>query len=177
VVRLVWKHATFYKRHRPDSFKYRQPDFRFQLRGIHYRLCSVPDESHVYTEPAYDCVHGCTGENCYRIFEAHVGCIIFDHEEAKLSRVIDDLDVHLSKNFFKKKDDGRLVKMITMRKYDGLYDDFTQELDRLKTRLSANNIEFEKVITEFSIYDTKVSHDFLWTENLEIDQFVEVMNK
>jgi len=102
-------------------------------------------------------------EDCY--FEAHVGCIIFDHEEAKLSRVIDDLDVHLSKNFFKKKEDGRLVKMITMRKYNGLYDDFIVELDRLKSRLSANNIDFEKVITEFSIYDTKVSHDFKWLEN------------
>ena len=52
--------------------------------------------------------------------------------------------------------------MITMRKYDGLYDDFIVELDRLKSRLSANNIDFEKVITEFSIYDTKVSHDFKW---------------
>ncbi len=60
-------------------------------------------------------------EDCY--FEAHVGCIIFDHEEAKLSRVIDDLDVHQSRNFFKKKEDGRLVKMITMRKYDGLYEE------------------------------------------------------
>lgn len=104
-------------------------------------------------------------EDCY--FEAHVGCIIFDHEEAKLSRVIDDLSVHLSRNFFKKKEDGRLVKMITMRKYDGLYDDFIIELDRLKSRLSANNIEFEKVITEFSIYDTKVSHDFKWLDKKE----------
>lgn len=101
-------------------------------------------------------------KHCY--FEAHVGCVIFDHEEVKLGRVIDDLDVHLSRNFFKKKDDGRLVKMITMRKYDGIYDDFIIELDRLKSRLSANNIEFEKVITEFSIYDTKVSHDFKWLE-------------
>jgi NTP pyrophosphatase (non-canonical NTP hydrolase) len=99
-------------------------------------------------------------EDCY--FEAHVGCTIFDHEEAKLSRVIDDLDVHVSRNFFKKKENGRFVKMITMRKYDGLYDDFISELERLKDRLSANNIDFEKVITEFSIYDTKVSHDFKW---------------
>jgi len=110
-------------------------------------------------------------EDCY--FEAHIGCIIFDHEEAKLSRVIDDLDVHASRNFFKKKDDGRFVKMITMRRHDGLYDDFITELERLKSRLSANNIEFEKVITEFSIYDTKVSHDFRWIEKLEVDQFVE----
>lgn len=102
-------------------------------------------------------------EDCY--FEAHVGCLIFDHEEAKLNRVIDDLGVHISRNFFKKKDDGRFVKMITMRKYEGLYDDFIVELDRLKSRLSANNIDFEKVITEFSIYDTKVSHDFKWLEN------------
>lgn len=101
-------------------------------------------------------------QDCY--FEAHVGCIIFDHEETKLSRVIEDLDVHLSRNFFKKKEDGRLVKMITMRKYDGLYSDFIFELDKLKSRLSANNIEFEKVITEFSIYDTKVSHDFKWLD-------------
>jgi NTP pyrophosphatase (non-canonical NTP hydrolase) len=99
-------------------------------------------------------------KDCY--FEAHVGCTIFEHEEAKLSRVVDDLDVHMSKNFFKKKDDGRLVKMITMRKYDGLYDDFIVELDKLKSRLSANNIEFEKVITEFSIYDTMINHDFIW---------------
>jgi NTP pyrophosphatase (non-canonical NTP hydrolase) len=101
-------------------------------------------------------------EDCY--FEAHVGCVIFEHEEAKLSRVIDDLGVHVSRNFFKKKDDGRFVKMITMRKYNGLYDDFTFELEKLKSRLSANNIDFEKVITEFSIYDTKISHDFRWLE-------------
>ena len=105
-------------------------------------------------------------EDCY--FEAHVGCLIFDHEEAKLDRVIDDLDVHVSRNFFKKKDDGRFVKMITMRKYDGLYDDFIVELEKLKSRLSANNIDFEKVITEFSIYDTKVSHDFKWLEKKDI---------
>jgi NTP pyrophosphatase (non-canonical NTP hydrolase) len=102
-------------------------------------------------------------EDCY--FEAHIGCTIFDHEESKLSRVVDDMDVHVSKNFFKKKEDGRLVKMITMRKYDKLYDDFTYELERLKSRLDANNIDYEKVITEFSIYDTKVSHDFKWLEN------------
>jgi len=101
-------------------------------------------------------------EDCY--FEAHVGCTIFDHEEAKLSRVIKDLDVHVSRNFFKKNEDGRLVKMVTMRKYDGLYDDFTYELERLRGRLSANNIDFEKVITEFSIYDTKVSHDYKWLD-------------
>ena len=54
-----------------------------------------------------------------------------------------------------------------MRKYDKLYDDFTYELERLKSRLDANNIDYEKVITEFSIYDTKVSHDFKWLEKKE----------
>jgi hypothetical protein len=29
------------------------------------------------------------------------------------------------------------------------------------------NFEYEKVITEFSIYDTKVSHDFKWLEKVK----------
>lgn len=100
--------------------------------------------------------------DCY--FEAHIGCIIMKSEEAKLTRILKDQNVHVSVNAFKKLEGNNIVKMITFRKYNGCYDDFEYELECIKSTLFSNNIHFEKVITEFSIYDTRVSHDFKWLE-------------
>ena len=38
------------------------------------------------------------------------------------------------------------------------------KLLELKEKSEYEHIKFEKVITEFAIYDTKVSHDFMWLE-------------
>lgn len=103
-------------------------------------------------------------KDCY--FEAHVG-VMMDGTEAqnsKLEKSLKNHDVHLSKNFFKKNDDGSFTLMITYRSYDDVYEDFMDELENIKSTLTRNKFEYEKVITEFSIYDTKISHDFLWLD-------------
>jgi NTP pyrophosphatase (non-canonical NTP hydrolase) len=111
-------------------------------------------------------------EDCY--FEAHIGCIITPEEKPLLEHNTKKFGAHLSRNFFKKIEGGKFVNMLTLRESDVTYDQFEKHLEAIKARLVEENIEFEKVITEFSIYDTKVSHDFKWVEKLEVDQFVEV---
>ncbi|MEK6828854.1 MAG: MazG-like family protein [Nanoarchaeota archaeon] len=99
-------------------------------------------------------------EDCY--FEAHINCIITEDEKDRLRAIAVCHNAHLSKNFFKKLEDGKFVNMITYRSYDSTYDVFMSNIELLKADLAKNKIQFEKVITEFSIYDTKVSHDFKW---------------
>lgn len=101
-------------------------------------------------------------KNCY--FEAHIGCVISAEEKEQLQMIATCHGAHLSKNFFKKIEGGKFVNMITHRSYSGNYDLFLKELEELKKDLTNHNFQFEKVITEFSIYDTNVSHDFLWLE-------------
>jgi NTP pyrophosphatase (non-canonical NTP hydrolase) len=99
-------------------------------------------------------------KDCY--FEAHIGCIITPEEKEILQDVAENHGAHLSRNFFKKLEDGKFVNMLTFRSYDDLYDEFERDLEEIKKELNRKNINFEKVITEFSIYDTKVSHDTTW---------------
>ena len=100
--------------------------------------------------------------DCY--FEAHIGCIITPMEKPKLIKVAMETDAHISKNFFKKIEDGKCVNMITLRNYDTHNSAFKNQVDELKAKLDKEEIDYEKVIIEFAIYDTKVSHDFLWLE-------------
>lgn len=102
-------------------------------------------------------------EDCY--FEAHIGCVITKKQKSLLKELSKSFGAHLSRNYFKKLDDGKFVNMITLRRYDGLYESFEIGVNSLQNALEKNNIKFEKVIIEFAIYDTKVSHDFKWLEN------------
>lgn len=100
--------------------------------------------------------------DCY--FEAHIGCVISPEEKEILVAIALYNKAHLSKNFFKKLEDGKFVNMLTTRSYSGTFEEFEVTVEHLKNKLTENNIKFEKVITEFAIYDTKVSHDFKWLE-------------
>lgn len=99
-------------------------------------------------------------ENCY--FEAHIGCVISPEDKDKLQEIAERVGAHLSRNYFKKLDNGKFVNMVTHRNYGDLRENFDGQVEYLKDLLDSSNIEFEKVITEFSIYDTNVSHDNKW---------------
>lgn len=99
-------------------------------------------------------------ENCY--FEAHIGCVISPEQKDKLQEIAERCGAHLSRNFFKKLENGKFVNMITHRNYGDLHKRFESQVDYLKEQLDKNGIEYEKVITEFSVYDTNVSHDSKW---------------
>lgn len=102
-------------------------------------------------------------KNCY--FESHFG-VLTDNSESEredLTKLCQLLDLHISRNAFKKLDEGKYVVMLTLRDYDSGYDVFSKKVSNVVEKLSSNNWElFEKEIVEFSIYDTKISHDFIW---------------
>jgi len=100
-------------------------------------------------------------KDCY--FECHIGVIINGDEDYKqLECVASICDAHLSRNVFKKHSDGSSTVMITYRKYNGTYEDFKKGMEWLQLEIERTECLTEKVITEFSIYDTKVSHDAEW---------------
>ena len=52
--------------------------------------------------------------------------------------------------------------MATYRKYDGYREDFIKKVEGIKLTFEDSGFQVDKLITEFSIYDTKVSHDLEW---------------
>jgi hypothetical protein len=100
-------------------------------------------------------------KNCY--FETHIGVNVLNENRKKyLESVVGLFDAHMSRNAFKVHDDGSWMQMVTMRWYKGTREHFEREADALYKTIQNHGFDVEKRITEFSIYDTKVSHDFEW---------------
>ncbi len=102
-------------------------------------------------------------KDCY--FESHLAVVCTDLTVNMLTEVARVYDAHLSKNAFKKLDDQSYVMMVTYRAYDGTLSSFKKHLEDLKAHLELRSYQVEKEIIEFSIYDTKVSHDAHWIES------------
>ena len=82
----------------------------------------------------------------------------------QLTTIAEANDCHLSTNAFKTFDDGSFTIMMTYRSYDKMYEDFESKLSYIKNSLALSAFNIEKEIVEFSIYDTKISHDQKWLE-------------
>jgi NTP pyrophosphatase (non-canonical NTP hydrolase) len=107
-------------------------------------------------------------KNCY--FESHFGVLTNNSEEerARLTELCKLHDLHISRNAFKKLAEGKYVVMLTLRDYKSGYNSFSSKVSKVLEVLKNNNWElFEKEIVEFSIYDTKISHDFIWLNEKE----------
>lgn len=133
--------------------------------GLEYRKFKVVREK-VETVPWHPGSPKKSGDkmpkNCY--FEAHIGCIISEEQKELLNFITKSHNAHLSRNAFKKLEDGKFVNMVTLRNYGGNKHDFDCDVKNLSSKLKSHKISFEKIITEFCIYDTKVSHDYLWLQ-------------
>lgn len=99
-------------------------------------------------------------KNCY--FEAHIGVICSDTIRENLKQIVVNNDAHLSKNVFKKIDEENYKIMVTKRSYTGSIEDFNNNLVVLKDDLINGGFVLDKIITEFSVYDTKIGHDSSW---------------
>lgn len=106
-------------------------------------------------------------KDCY--FESHLNTIVrasSEEESARqrslLGHIAKAHGAHLSRNAFKLLSDSAYTLMLTLRSYDKLREDFEVARDALATHLHSAGFEVEKVITEFSVFDTKVSHDVTW---------------
>ena len=121
-----------------------------------------------------------TGEpipnGCY--FESHIGVIITPDRKEDLQEFVDGLNARctaagrvelggtakLSRNFFKKMEDGKFINMITYRNNMTSTKKFQDEVKQIENSLNhwANNFEYEKVEVEYAVYDTNVTHDAKW---------------
>lgn len=100
-------------------------------------------------------------KGCY--FECHLNLVCCDDILEQVSASAKLHDCHLSKNAFKSFEDGSYILMLTVRSYEGVYEDFEARMTSIKADLVDKGIKWEKEIVEFSVYDTKVAHDNLWT--------------
>jgi len=99
-------------------------------------------------------------ENCY--FESHLATICNKNNREKLEEIVKANGAHLSRNTFKKLTDDDFVIMITFRSYTDVFEVFKDSLEKLKKVITDNSFGLQKEIIEFSIYDTKMSHDSKW---------------
>ena len=116
---------------------------------------------------------------CY--FESHIGVIVTKETKPDLEELVDFLNegifefsgtAKLSKNFFKKTEDGRFVNMLTYRSNMANANDFEAEVRAIENIISGKNgwsmldgfrsFEYEKVEIEYAVYDTNVTHDAKW---------------
>lgn len=112
-------------------------------------------------------------EGCY--FESHISTIIStDDEKKRLRWLIENFNdaiahdvnaVRLSRNPFKVLEDGNYVQMMTFRRYNGTYEDFKKKNAMLRAETKRRGFTIKDVVTEFSIYDTMVSHDDSWIKD------------
>lgn len=100
---------------------------------------------------------------CY--FECHFGVLVHNDDELeRLKGKAVDLNAHLSKNVFKRFEDGSYVIMFTYRDYATTRENFRRNIDTIKEVLATNQLTVEREVIEFSIYDTKVTHDSQWLQ-------------
>lgn len=98
--------------------------------------------------------------NCY--FECHLAVLTTADTEEKLTLLANSHYAHKSRNVFKRNEDGSYTVMITLRTYEGVFETFEEKVQKLKRSLNYAKFGVAKEIVEFSIYDTKVSHDSAW---------------
>ncbi len=99
--------------------------------------------------------------NCY--FECHFGLITDEWPLDKLRHMLTRRGCRLSRNIFKKVDEKRVKVMATYRAYEGVREDFEHTIKMIADDIeSADLCEIDDTIIEFSVYDTKMSHDASW---------------
>jgi NTP pyrophosphatase (non-canonical NTP hydrolase) len=98
--------------------------------------------------------------NCY--FESHLNIVCTEERQGALRAVAQGHGAKLSRNVFKKLDGDKFMIMMTLRISTGTAESFNEKLDALKHDLGVQGFEIGKTIVEFSVYDTKVSHDAAW---------------
>lgn len=98
--------------------------------------------------------------NCY--FESHLGLTVTADQLEDVRNTAKIFGAHLSKNPFKVLDNGMFVQMLTLRSYIDPYPVFERRVQDLKYALTGRVEAIDKEIVEFSVYDTRVSHDVSW---------------
>jgi NTP pyrophosphatase (non-canonical NTP hydrolase) len=104
-------------------------------------------------------------------FESHMNVILnaknpeeFDAQRARLQVLARHHDAHLSRNVFKQLSPTASTVMLTLRSYSDTRERFSARRDALHQALTDEGFCCEKLVTEFSIFDSKTAHDAAWLE-------------
>jgi hypothetical protein len=131
------------------------------LRDSGYDVVRVKIET-VPWHPAAPVADQPMPQDCY--FEAHIPVNVSTLQSHQLQEhvvTLNNPNLHVSRNAFKRDiQTGMMTVMLTLRHRTGTYISFKQQLDQIIEQISMFTLG--KVITEFSIYDTKISHDNKW---------------
>lgn len=134
-----------------------------QLKRLGYKVVREKIETAPWHPGAPKKEEDLMPKGCY--FESHIGIEIDGSEETKqeLNQIASRLNAHLSKNMFKKIEDNKFIIMLTIRDYHVCRKEFEQKIKNsiVELKLGGWNMP-KKEVLEFAIYDTKISHDYLW---------------
>lgn len=100
-------------------------------------------------------------DNCY--FESHIAVRVEnDAAHEQLKQLAIELKCHLSRNAFKWHEDGSVTVMMTYRTHDDVYETVRETVATLRAHLEAEGFVLDKTVIEFSLFDSRVSHDTAW---------------
>jgi phosphoribosyl-ATP pyrophosphohydrolase len=96
-------------------------------------------------------------------FECHLNVRLENPERRQeLEALAHYNDCHLSRNTFKRLANGTSTVMMTLRRYKGTSEEVQDTISHIKGQLETSGFPVEKEIVEFSLYDSKVTHDAEW---------------
>lgn len=128
----------------------------YGLKVIRRKIETVPWHPHAPQVPG-DTTH----KDCY--FECHVGVLMDSQDLQHTDGILHFIspNAHMSRNVFKRYDNGEYVQMMTIRNY-GIRQAFDTQVDEYLATLDTWGFKYEKVIREYAIYDTNIHHDQAW---------------
>lgn len=143
-------------------------DLAFHIRGHGFEVARVKIETVPWHPASPKRLTEKMPPDCY--FEAHIPVVhnsdLTDALHAKVqtwnkNKVV---PIHLSRNAFKKHEDGTITTMITYRTETLIQSSFEHNVNEVVEYFGGKqyNWVIGKVHKEFSIYDTKKSHDAAW---------------
>lgn len=97
-------------------------------------------------------------------FEAHLDIKVKEESEADLKALALSHGALISHNL-NKKYEGYKVYILTLRVYKGFLEEFEAEVSKLYQELLAKGLEVERPNIEYSFYDSKVTHDQIWSKS------------
>jgi NTP pyrophosphatase (non-canonical NTP hydrolase) len=99
-------------------------------------------------------------KDCY--FESHIPVRLDEKYINILTSRCKEMNLHLSKNAFKAHEDGTRTFMATYRTYGGSVELFQDYVKLAIDFIQDESYTVGNPMNEFSVYDTKVSHDASW---------------
>lgn len=95
-------------------------------------------------------------------FESHIRVLLNEKDMSVLRNISSKLNVHISKNIYKKEENGMIKMMASLRHHHGYLEDFSENVKNFVNVLQNNSMSTDKIEIEYILYDSNISHDDKW---------------